>query len=143
MRAGPRWTRELKRTLDLPVEWRAYDRVGKYISNGEIVVVITPEAQQKLNQVIASQDAGLGVRVSVVRGPHGCVHGWSLEVEGERRPDDRVFTYGDLELMVEPDLIEGLSDATIDYREDATGIGFRIDVPDSVGAGGHGGCGNH
>ncbi len=110
------------------------------------MITITPEAQQKLNKVIASQDAALGVRVSVVRGPHGCVHGWSLEVEGERRSDDRVFTYGDLEVMVEPDLVAALSDATIDYREDATGIGFRIDVPDPVGAGGHGGhggCGNH
>lgn len=110
------------------------------------MITITPEAQEKLHTIIASQSAAVGVRVSVVRGPHGCVHGWSLEVEGERRPDDRVFTYRGLELMVEPDLVEALSDAVIDYRENATGIGFRIDVPDPVGADGHGGnggCGNH
>ncbi len=113
---------------------------------GENVIAITPQAQEKLNDIIASQETDSGVRVSVVRGPHGCVHGWSLEIESERRPDDRISWYGELELMVEPELVEALVDAAIDYREDATGIGFRIDVPDAVGAGGHGGhggCGNH
>lgn len=112
------------------------------------MIAITPRAQEKLNDIIASQETASGVRVSVVRGPHGCVHGWSLEIENERRSDDRIFTYGELEVMVEPELVEALADAAIDYREDATGIGFRIDVPDAVGAGGHGGhgdggCGNH
>ncbi|MCL1599720.1 MAG: iron-sulfur cluster assembly accessory protein [Actinomycetia bacterium] len=110
------------------------------------MIAITPKAQEKLSQIITSQGTGAGVRVAVVRGPHGCVHGWSLEIENERRADDRIFTYGEIELMVEPELVEALADAAIDYREDATGIGFRIDVPDAVGSRGHGsqgGCGNH
>jgi iron-sulfur cluster assembly accessory protein len=115
-------------------------------SNGDDVITITPEAQEKLNKLIASQNAVSGVRVSVVRGPHGCVHGWSLALEDERRSDDVVLTYGELELMVEPDLVDALSDAAIDYREDGTGIGFKIDVPGAIGGGNHGrqgGCGNH
>ena len=111
------------------------------------MITITPEAQDKLNDIIASRDAASGVRVSVVRGPHGCVHGWSLEIEDDRRADDVVVTFGELDLMIEPELIGTLEDAAIDYREDGSGIGFKIDVPTASGAGrhggGHGGCGSH
>jgi len=116
---------------------------ARYVSNGDDVITITPKAQEKLNKILASQSAASGVRVSVVRGPHGCVHGWSLELEDERRFDDLVLMYGELELMVEPELVDALEDAAIDYREDGTGIGFKIDVPSTSGAGSHGGCGNH
>lgn len=110
------------------------------------MITITPEAQQKLSDVVESQDTASGVRVAVVRGPHGCVHGWRLELENSQRSEDLVFTYGALKLMVESELVEELHDATIDYREDGTVIGFEIDVPESGAGGshgGHGGCGNH
>ncbi len=107
------------------------------------MITITPEAQQKLSDVVGSQDSARGVRVSVVRGPHGCVHGWRLELEDDQRTEDLVFTYGGLELMVDAELVEELRDATIDYREDGTVIGFKIDVPESGSAGSRGGCGNH
>ncbi len=111
------------------------------------MITITPPAREKLSDIIARQDAAASVRVSVVRGPHGCVHGWSLELDDERRPDDVVFSYGDLDLMVQSELVDALEDASIDYREDGTGIGFKIDVPAASRSGrrggGHGGCGNH
>ncbi|GMQ93820.1 MAG: hypothetical protein BMS9Abin12_1300 [Acidimicrobiia bacterium] len=107
------------------------------------MITITNEAQDKLEDIIESQGAPPGVRVSVVRGPHGCVHGWSLELEDDQRSEDVVFPFGELQLLVEPELIDALEGAKIDYREDATGIGFKIDVPGSQGNRGGGGCGNH
>ncbi len=107
------------------------------------MITVTTKAQQKLSDIIDSQDAASGVRVSVVRGPHGCVHGWSLELEDDPRAEDLVFTFGQLQLIVEPDLAVALQGAEIDYREDARGIGFKIDVHDSGDGGGHGGCDHH
>jgi len=107
------------------------------------MITITPEARQKLTDVVDSQDSASGVRVSVVRGPHGCVHGWNLELVGGLRSEDQAFDYGTLQLVVESELVEALRDATIDYREDGTVIGFEIDVPESNATGGHDGCGNH
>jgi len=107
------------------------------------MITVTNEAQDQLEDIIESQGAAPGVRVSVVRGPHGCVHGWSLELEDDQRSEDVVFPFGGLQLLVEPELIDALEGAKIDYREDTTGIGFKIDVPNSLSNGGGGGCGNH
>ena len=38
---------------------------------------------------------------------------------------------GDVNVLVERDLVEILEGANVDYREDETGIGFVIDVPNA------------
>ncbi len=96
------------------------------------VIAITPAAQGKLIDILETQLAiDDHIRVSVARGPHGCVHGWRLAIEHDPQPDDVVYAIGSLQVVVEPELTEALEAATIDYREDGAGIGFRIDVPDS------------
>jgi Fe-S cluster assembly iron-binding protein IscA len=108
------------------------------------MLTVTAEAQAQLTDIIDSTSlSDPRVRVSVVRGPHGCVHGWILGLEQEEQPDDLVLTFGALRLLVEHDLEEALEDATIDYRMDASAIGFTIDAPGSQAHGGQGGCGNH
>jgi len=112
------------------------------------MISLTTEAQEKLSNIVDSQHSKeAGVRVSVVRGPHGCVHGWSLGLEEDQQPEDLIFTFGPLHLLVEPGLADALEGAKIDYREDATSIGFTIDAPNSQGHshgdGDQGGCGNH
>lgn len=102
---------------------------------------LTTEAEDKLKGIIDSTDmTNPHIRVSVVRGPHGCVHGWSLGLEEDREPDDLVLPFGSLRLLVEHDLAGALDSATIDYRVDANAIGFTIDAPGSQD---HGGCGHH
>ncbi len=42
------------------------------------MISVTAEAKEKLSDIVGSQENEVpGVRVSVVRGPHGCVHGWT------------------------------------------------------------------
>lgn len=102
------------------------------------MIAITPAAQHKLTEILDNQVAADSqVRVSAVRGPHGCVHGWSLGIEHERRPDDVVYAVGDLQVVIDPDLTGTLEGATIDYREDAAALGFTIDAPNSGGRGEH------
>jgi len=111
------------------------------------MISVTEQAREKLSDIVDSQETGVpGVRVSVVRGPHGCVHGWSLGIEEDRQPDDLVFAFGPLQLLVEPALADALDGAKIDYREDTLNIGFTIDAPNAQGhshGDGGDGCGNH
>ncbi len=91
---------------------------------------VTTEAQQKLREVLdAEYSNGNSIRVTVVRGPHGCVHGWQLAVEDGPEVDDAVFAAGPVLMLVEPELAELLEGATIGYRQDSQGIGFTIDAP--------------
>jgi len=83
------------------------------------------------------------VRVSVVHGPHGCVHGWSLGLEEDQGPGDQMLAFGSVRLLVGDDLAEALDGATIDYRMDESAIGFTIDAPGSQSNHDHGGCGHH
>ena len=102
------------------------------------MIAITPAAQDKLTEILEAQVAADSqVRVSVVRGPHGCVHGWSLAVESDLRSNDVVLAVGSLQVVIDPDLTEALQGATIDYREDAAALGFIIDAPNSRGHGEH------
>jgi len=105
------------------------------------VISITTTAREKLEEVVGidSSTARL-VRVAVVRGPHGCVHGWRLGIEESAQPDDVVLGFGRLGVLIESDLIDTLEGATIDYREDGGAIGFTIetratDASDSTDAG--------
>lgn len=102
------------------------------------MIAITPAAQDKLTEILDAQaTADNQVRVSVVRGPHGCVHGWSLGIEHDRQPTDVVYEAGHLQVVIDPDLTETLQGATIDYREDGAALGFTIDAPNSREHGEH------
>ncbi|GBE24223.1 iron-sulfur cluster insertion protein ErpA [bacterium BMS3Bbin02] len=106
------------------------------------MITVTTEARDKLQSIIdADALVGSAVRLSVVRGPHGCVHGWDLGFDDDLRPDDAVFTFGSIEVRVEPELVDALAGAKIDYRESGSSLGFSIDVPGTRTRGG--GCGNH
>jgi len=96
------------------------------------MVSVTPRAQEKLREVLDSNGSpNASVRVGVIRGPHGCIHGWQLAVENEASARDTVVRVGAVHIVVQPDLVETLDGASIDYKEDATGIGFTIDAPNS------------
>lgn len=108
------------------------------------MIAITPTAQHKLTEILDAQiTPDNHVRVSVVRGPHGCVHGWRLGIEQQPRPDDVTYTIEGLRVVVEPDLTDTLADATIDYREDSAAVGFTIDTPNSPNHQQQQGCGHH
>ena len=104
------------------------------------MVAVTQRAQTKLRNILDDNgQAEAAVRVCVIRGPHGCVHGWQLAVEPKKNADDMVVTSGGVQLLVQPDLIEALQGANIDYREDDAAIGFTIDAPQAAHVHEHGG----
>jgi iron-sulfur cluster assembly accessory protein len=106
---------------------------------------VTADAQRKLQEVIerSGQPEAL-VRIAAVRGPHGCIHGWRLGLEGDARPEDTTVRTGDVSVLVDAELTEALEGAVVDYREDASHIGFTIEAPAAASGHGHahgnGGC---
>lgn len=114
------------------------------------MVSVTTRAQEKMQQVLDSNGSPEAlIRVAVIRGPHGCVHGWKLVIEGESAPGDTMVEAGDVRIVVEEELGDILDGASIDYREDGTAIGFTVHTPNAPAHGhghghGHGGGGcNH
>lgn len=109
------------------------------------MISVTELAQAKIRAVSSEEDAA--VRLSVVRGPHGCVHGWNLSVADQPGAGDVVTTTGNVRVLVEKDMTPLLEGATIDYREDTSGLGFVIGAPNAGHGHGHGhgqgGCGHH
>jgi Fe-S cluster assembly iron-binding protein IscA len=108
------------------------------------MISITTAAQQRLEQVVGTESSTARlVRVAVVRGSHGWVHSWRLEIEDSAQPDDVELGFGRLGVLIESDLIDTLDEATIDYREDGGAIGFTIETPDTRAPDGTGsGCGH-
>ena len=112
------------------------------------MVSVTTRAQEKMKQILDSNGSPeAAIRVDVIRGRHGCVHGWKLFIAGEKTAEDMTVDAGDVRIVIEPELGPILDGASIDYREDATGIGFMVDAPNAPAHGhghGHGGGGcNH
>ncbi len=102
---------------------------------------VTPRAQDKLSSVLKSQGLSeASVRIVAVRGPHGCVHGWRLAIDDVTNREDTIVYAGEVRLLVESELADILEGASIDYREDALGIGFAIEAPNAPAPGHHGGC---
>jgi iron-sulfur cluster assembly accessory protein len=100
---------------------------------------VTGDARRKLREVIErSGHAETLVRIAAVRGPHGCIHGWRLALEDEAGPEDTTFETGDVKVLVEAELTEPLEGAVVDYREDASQIGFTIQAPAAATGHGHG-----
>ena len=94
------------------------------------MISITAAAQEKLVGVVGPDSSTARfVRVAVVRGPHGCVHGWRLGIEDSPQFDDVELGFGGLGVLIGSDLIGELDGATIDYHEDGGAIGFTIETP--------------
>ncbi len=105
------------------------------------MITVTLQAQSKLEEILDAEIwEGSAIRLGAVRGPHGCLHGWSLEVEKDVRPDDQVSTVGRLQILVEPALATALEGATIDFRGAGPAPGFAIVAPHSRPPRHEGGC---
>lgn len=102
-------------------------------------VNLTDAAVDKVRELIASEDeAGLALRMAVR--PGGC-SGFSYEMyfDAQIDSDDIVETYEDVQVVVDPQSLEMVRGATLDYKDSLMGAGFAIDNPNVTRSCG---CGN-
>jgi iron-sulfur cluster assembly protein len=95
------------------------------------MISITAPATQHLKTLVAGNDAaGKGLRIFVEKG--GCAgmqYGMTLDFVQE---GDEVLDQDGIQVMVDPESLGYLQGSTIDYCDDLTGTGFRIQNPNAV-----------
>ncbi len=102
-------------------------------------VTLTSAAAAKVADLIAREDEGIMALRLGVR-PGGC-SGFSYELELDSKIDDAdiVNTFDGVKLVVDPQSMEKVNGAEIDYRDTLQGAGFHINNPNVERACG---CGN-
>jgi len=99
------------------------------------MVTITEAARDKVLEILKDGDRkGVGLRVAITgrgRGPGGFGYELELIEEAERAPDDLVVDAGGFKLIVDAVSAPKLEGAVVDYVEDSTDSGFKIENPNS------------
>lgn len=102
-------------------------------------VTLTEAAVAKVRELVEAEgDPELALRMAVR--PGGC-SGFSYEMffDAEFEPDDIVEQFGDVRVVVDPQSVERLRGATLDFKDGLMGAGFAIDNPNVTRSCG---CGN-
>ncbi len=115
------------------------------MSKMQPLVVLTPVAKEKLQQVMeAEKAAGSFLKVDVFEGG-GCAcsggYRYSLSLEEKAGARDLVEEVGGLKILVDKDAADILRGSKIDYYESLQRTGFKIENPnihaEACGCGGH------
>jgi iron-sulfur cluster assembly protein len=95
------------------------------------MIRLTDSAVRHLQALVAEHGGdGKGLRLFVERG--GCAGmQYSMNLDHPHEGDEVIEQDG-VQLIVAPDSIEFLRGSTIDYCDDLTGTGFRIQNPNAV-----------
>ena len=106
---------------------------------------VTSPALEKLKEVLDEQgDKESSLRVIAVPGEHGAVQ-YMMSMEKEVQKDDTILDMAGIRFVMDSDSEPFLDEATIDYVEELTRVGFVINNPNFASGGGCGsgcGCGN-
>lgn len=95
------------------------------------LLTVTESAKQKIQSVIENEEVDVqGLRISI-DGRTSSAFEYGIGLEVEPFPDDLVIDCGEFEVFVAPESAENLKGATIDYVEDLSSSGFKIDNPNA------------
>jgi iron-sulfur cluster assembly accessory protein len=103
------------------------------------MITLTDAAAIKVKQLLEAEGAtDLALRVAVR--PGGC-SGFSYEMyfDGDVAADDKLATYGDVKVIVDPASAQLLEGASLDYKDGLQEAGFAINNPNASRTCG---CGN-
>jgi iron-sulfur cluster assembly protein len=104
-------------------------------------ITLTPAAAEKLG--VLMEEKGVrethGLRVFIRAG--GCSgFQYGMTFDSSPRPIDHVFEEHGLRVIVDPQSLQYMSGASIDWVDDPEGAGFHIENPNMVSSCGSGGC---
>ena len=91
-------------------------------------VTLTERAATRVNAILAREEPGSALRVSVNGG--GCSgFSYAFDIGKERAADDIVISRDGATVVVDSTSIEYMKGATIDFVDDLMGQSFRIENP--------------
>lgn len=103
-----------------------------------IGLTLSPRALRRLQVLCHATTPARFFRVTVSSG--GCKgFQYIFELDDKKNSDDGIFTFEDVEVVVDSASLSFLKDAIIDFEEDLMGHYFFIQKPESKGSCG---CGN-
>lgn len=96
------------------------------------MIIVTENAARHLQTLLAEKgEPGKGLRILVEHG--GCAGmQYGMGLDEPKEGDEVVECPGGVAVMVDPESLEYLKGSTIDYCDDLTGTGFRIQNPNAV-----------
>ena len=96
------------------------------------MISLTPKAAVELGRLLAGRagSANSGLRLAVRRG--GCA-GWQYEMKvADPEPGDVIVESGGARLIVAADSTDRLRGCEIDYSDDLTDAGFKVNNPNAA-----------
>ncbi|CAN5263592.1 iron-sulfur cluster insertion protein ErpA [soil metagenome] len=96
------------------------------------MITVTDNAVRHLQDLLESRgaDPDQGLRLSVERG--GCAgHHYTMNVASPL-PNDTVVAKDGVQVLIDPDSLEFLQDAEVDYEDSLTDTGFKINNPNAA-----------
>ena len=98
------------------------------------MVTLTDNAITKVKELFASEDDAKGKCLRVGVEPGGC-SGYEYAFSFDDKKDgDTEFSFDGVKVLISPQSAPFLKDSQIDYAEDATGAGFKIQNPNVKGS---------
>lgn len=95
------------------------------------MVTLTASAADKLREMIADRGPDEDALRIYVK-PGGCTgfsYGMALDAE---KPGDTVYTMHGVKVLIDPESLELISGSEVDYVDDLTGQGFKINNPNAT-----------
>ncbi|OGL62432.1 MAG: hypothetical protein A3J27_10845 [Candidatus Tectomicrobia bacterium RIFCSPLOWO2_12_FULL_69_37] len=95
-------------------------------------ITITPAAQEKVIEILKAEGkAGYGLRVAVTAG--GCSgHSYGLYFDEKPEAEDIVIKAEGFDVFVDPQSLQLLGGARVDYVDTIEGAGFKIENPNAT-----------
>jgi iron-sulfur cluster assembly protein len=95
------------------------------------MINVTQNAAQQLHRLLEAQPkaAGQGLRVQIVKGGCSGLH-YEMALD-EKRAGDEVVERDGVEFFIDNESAGYLHDATLDFRDGLTGVGFQIVNPNA------------
>jgi iron-sulfur cluster assembly protein len=101
------------------------------VQEEQAVITMTERAASKMAALLRERGEAAQIRVFVEGG--GCSgYRYGLAPSPDRQAEDIVIAQGDLTLLVDPQSIDLVRGASIDFVEDVMRSGFTIDNPNAV-----------
>ena len=93
------------------------------------MLTVTPDAVKKITEFLKTEETARGKALRLSVAASGCA-GYEYRIGfDEKKAADKILPQAGFDVVVDAESLKFIADATIDYAEDETSSGFRIQNP--------------
>lgn len=98
------------------------------------MVTLTPNAVEKIKSFFSTEESAQGKSLRIMLKPSGCAGYEYAFGFDEKGAEDTVLPQAGFDVLIDSKSLPLIENATIDYREDSVGSGFKISNPKEKGS---------